>query len=263
MLARFHPAQGHLPFPKAPAPLANVNYRRAQQSRDQRRRSPSPSHARATPPRIPPPSPGRVARAASRDTRSAHLVISSRAAFARSVFLPRWWRSSLGDYGRRQGLWSSPAPRRPSCARLRTRPRSFSLPHHASPLSLYRRRWRLLLLLFGVARRPRPPLWIDRGSSRSAPTSRLPRLLASWPRFPEEKRGSRMRPGGGASERERGGGGRRRWTRATRTSEAAAAGRAAAHARGRGQVSAAAAAACPSRSLWSVPPVPSSPSGPR
>lgn len=81
-----------------------------------------------------------------------------------------------------------------------------------------------------------PPPWTDRGSSRSAPTSRLPRRPASRPQFPEEKRGSRMRPGGGASERERGGGGRRRWTRATRTSEAAAAARAAAHARGRGQV---------------------------
>lgn len=228
--------------------------------------SPSPSHARATPPRVPPPdlepSLGRVARAACRDTQSAHLVISSSVAFERSLFLPRWWRFSLVDYRRRQGLSPSPAPRCPSCARSRTRPRSFSLPHHAS-LSTCRGRWRLLLLLFGVARRPRPPLWIDRGSSSSAPTSRLPRRLASWPRFPEEKRGSRMRPGGGASERERGGGGRRRWTRATRTSEAAGAGRAAAHARGRGQVSAAAAAACPARSLWSVPPVPSSPFGPR
>lgn len=148
------------------------------------------------------------------------------------------------------------APRRPSL--LARAP-----PRYASLLSTGRGRWRLLLLLFGVARRPRPPLWTDRGSSGSAPTSRLPRRPASRPRFPEEKRGSRMRPGGGASERERGGGGRRRWTRATRTSEAAAAARAAAHARGRGQVSVAAAAACPARSLWSVPPVPSSPSGPR
>lgn len=179
------------------------------------------------------PSASRVARAACRDTRSAHLVFSS--SFARSVFLPRWWRSSLGDYRRRQGLSSSQVPRRPSCARSRTRPRSCSPPHHDSPRSTSRGRWRLLLLLFGVARRPRPPPWTDRGSSRSAPTSRLPRRPASRPQFPEEKRGSRMRPGGGASERERGGGGRRRWTRVTRTSEAAAAARAAAHARGRGQ----------------------------
>lgn len=149
---------------------------------------------------------------------------------------PRWWRSSLGDYRRRQGLSSSQVPRRPSCARSRTRPRSCSPPHHDSPRSTSRGRWRLLLLLFGVARRPRPPPWTDRGSSRSAPTSRLPRRPASRPQFPEEKRGSRMRPGGGASERERGGGGRRRWTRVTRTSEAAAAARAAAHARGRGQI---------------------------
>lgn len=88
--------------------------------------SPSPSHARATPPRVPPPelkpSPGRVARAACRDTRSAHLVISSRAASARSVFLPRWWLFSLADYRRRQGLPSSPAPRRPSRARSLAHP---------------------------------------------------------------------------------------------------------------------------------------------
>lgn len=49
-----------------------------------------------------------------------NLVISSSAAFARSVFLPRWWPSSLGDYRSRQGLSSFPSPSPPLLARSRT-----------------------------------------------------------------------------------------------------------------------------------------------
>ena len=50
------------------------------------------------------PSPGRVARAACRDTRPAQAVLPACAAAARSAFFPRWWRWARGDCRRRKSL---------------------------------------------------------------------------------------------------------------------------------------------------------------
>lgn len=143
-----------------------------------------PSHARATSPRIPPllsePSPCRAARAACRDTRPAHPVLPSCAAFARPVCFSQDGGAPLGvTTGDDRALRLRPHLAAPSCARSRTRPRSRPPPPHASPLSTCRGRWRLLLLLLGVARLPRTPLWTDRGSS--GPARRLQRCPGAWP----------------------------------------------------------------------------------
>lgn len=235
----------------SPVPAPTVQAQESERRPGRGRALPA-SHARA-PARLSSPLseplPRGAARTACRDTRPAHPVLPFRAAFReiRVSFLPhppsRWWRSSLGDsVSATAGSFVSASP---SCAlpparslahsRTRPPPRLLAscLPGADGGASF---RFSSALLASLAPRRGQTAAAAERRRQRRQ------RRLRRCPRrrFPEEKRGSRMSPGGGASERERGGGGRRRRTRATGTSEAAAA-----QARGRGQVSAAAAAACP------------------
>lgn len=108
----------------------------------------------------PEPSPGRVARAACRDTRPAPPVLPACAAAARSAFFPRWWRWARGDCRRRQSrnLLQTENLDAPRSSRSRTPPP----PACASPLPTRRSRPR-------AAAPPSVPRGRARSSSQPSP----------------------------------------------------------------------------------------------